>query len=750
MAIVAVTDNNTSVEDWEAAISPAVVFDSGAGKGSALETVTFFEGVQSLSRKVTSTGTTINGIGIDHSLDTPSSYDVSSGVILAKFLLTDQSAVNDIGLGFRVGSSAANLYRWIIVDDGTLGDRSADDVGLIRGGWVIAAIEPSNLDWFDVLDGTAPTLTAIAFWQVFCGLSVASAKSENIFLDAIDISDGLFMDGGTSTDPDGTWQDFVDDDQGTAANRFGHVLTNSSGIELRGKMIRGRDSAGSTTVGCVFTDELQNLTWVGGRVSAGWNELEDDLTSVNTVITETTTTFAGGGRDNLRRYFDTDHEVNATDDVIEVVAHGFLTGEAVLYTQVGAETPGPTTAVRYFVNRDTGTGRDADGFSLHATRAFAYVNTSPIALTESTSGNGENHYLQRQPDTRPDKTTIASTGTSTYTGCNFLRFRNFIETGGSTFTSCTFVSPNNIILGGTTLSSCTFNGASTSEGEELCTGTVAQVELIGSCAFTAGATGGHAIEVTGTVSALDITGNTFSGYGPDPEDGDGHSFDTTDGVGVDDTNDEINYTAHGWTSGDPAYYSRRDPADGTLGTDAIGMADGDLVYARSVDANNFSLHLTRYGAENNLDKIVLNATGTGEIHTFYSADAAMVNNTGGNMTVNITDGDAPSIRNIGASITTVLNTVTVSVTVKDKNLANIEGARVLVNDDTVPPGDLGGIVRKDTNVSGVASESFNFGSPITVDVIVRKKGKVTVKQNQPLGGGGLDLTVIMQDDSIVE
>jgi hypothetical protein len=745
MAVIAVTDNNTSVEDFEAALSPTVVFDSGSGKASALETVTFFEGVQSLSRKVTGTGTTVNGVGIDISADTPSSRDVSSGeVIMAKFLLTDQSAVNDIGLGFRIGSSSSNLYRWIIVDDGTLGDRSADDVGLIRGGWVIAAIEPSNLDWFDVLDGTAPTLTAITHWQVFAGLSVASAKSENLFLDAIDLSDALFMVGGTSTDADGTWQDFIDDDQGTAANRFGHVLTNASGIELRGKMIRGRDSAGVTTVGCVFTDSLQNLTWVGGRVSAGWNELEDDLTDADTVITESNTTFAGGGRDNLKRYFDSDHEV--TTNNVSLVDHGFLTGEAVTYSAEGGTVISPlTTDTRYFARRI-----DADTLSLHISRSDSYSNTSPRLLVAATSGNGENHSLRRQPDTRPDKTTTSSTGSSTYTGCNFIRFRNFTETGGSTFTSCTFVSPNNMVLGGTTLTSCTFDGSTTTEGEELCTGTVAQVENISNCAFIAGTTGGHAIEVTGTVSALDITGNTFTGYGPDPEAGDGHSFDTTDTVGVDDTNDEINYTGHGWTSGDPAYYSRRDPSDGSLGTDAIGMADGDLVYVRSVDANNFSLHTTRYGAENNLDKIVLNNTGTGEIHTFYSADAAMVNNTGGNMTVNITDGDAPSIRNIGASITTVQNTVTVSVTVKDKNLANVEGARVLVHDDTADPGDLGGIVRKSTNVSGVASESFNFVTPITVNVVVRKKGKVPVKQNQPLGGSGLDLTVIMQDDSIVE
>lgn len=718
MAVIAVTNNNISVQDFEAALSPTVVFDSGSGKASALEAVTFFEGVQSQSRKVTSTGTTINGTGIDIAADTPALHDVSTGeVIMAKFLLTDQAAVNDIGLGFRVGSSSANLYRWIIVDDGTLGDRSADDVGLIRGGWIAVAIEPSNLDWFDVLDGSAPTLTAITHFQVFAGLSVASAKSENIFLDAIDISDGLFMVGGTSTDPDGTWQDFVDADQGTTASRFGHVLTNASGIEIRGKMIRGRDNAGVTTTGCVFTDALQNITWVGDLVSAGWNELEDDLTDAATVITEVNTAFTGKGRNNLKRYFDTDHEVNATDDVIEVVDHGFLTGEAVLFSdEGGSETPGPTDAVRYFVNRDTGTGRDADGFSLHATRDFAYANTSPIGLTESASGSGENHSLRRQPDTRPDYTAIAATGAASYTGCNFVTFRNFIGTGGLTMTSCILISPNAFTLGGATLTTCTFVGATTSEGESMCTGTVANVEAITSTSFTAGTTGGHAVEVTGSVSDLDISGIVFNNYGPDPESGNGHSFDTTDGVGVDDTNDEINYTTHGWTTGDPAYYSRHDPTDGSLGTDAIGMADGDLVYVRSVDANNFSLHTTRFGAEGNLDKIVLNATGTGETHTFYSADAAIVNNTAGDMTVNVSSGgNTPSIRNILASITTVVSSVSISIT------GLTEGSRgVMIGDGGGQDGVelLGGYA----TAAGVVTGSFSGVTPQDVIIKARNGG----------------------------
>ena len=1068
MAVVSVTDNNTSVEDFEGAAP--TIFDSGTGKASALETVTYFEGAQSLSRKVT--GATINGTGI-----TSASQNMNSGeVVMAKFLLTDYQDVNSVGFGFRLGSSTSNLYRYIVMDDGTLGDRGVSDVGLARGGWQILPIQPNNLDWFDVLDGTAPTLTAITNWQAFCGLNTGGAKchakgqgilmhdgsikkvenikvgdlvmgpdskprtvtglsngfgemytiipkragqswtvnadhmltliesgknndpidislkewlawpkhkkhvyklfhanrvefggdkkellidpyflgvmlgdgsmsqtprittsdkeivqeikkqchsfnlrmtidrknrsaptyhlsgchkkpnpianalrqlklwntnssskfipheyltssidnrleilaglidtdgtnhksgyvfvskseqlandvvflarslgfaatikkirnkcgnngvwgiyyrvhligndiyqlplrlsrkkcykrtqkknplrtgfnikpagtddfygftvdrdhryllddfivthnSENIFIDAIDISDGLFLVGGDSTDPDGTWQDFLNDDTGTAANRFGHVIDNKSGIELRGGFVRGRTNAASVTA-TVFTDTLQNLTWVGGLVGPGWNFLEDDLGNASTVITESNSAFVGKGRDNLKRYFDTDHQVDATNAVFSIVAHGFKTGEAVLYSnEGGAETPGPTSGTRYFVNRTTGTARGADGFSIHTTRANAYTNTSPVTLTASTSGNGENHSFRRQPDTRPDKITTGSTGSSSYTLCNFVRFRDFTETSGSTFTSCTIVSPNTITLGGTTLDTCTIASATTHEGESLCTGSVTEIENITDCTFTASDTGGHAIEITGTASTLDIVGNIFTNYGPDPEAGNGHSFDTTDGVGVDSTNDEIDYTSHTWTTGDPAYYSKYDPSDGSLGTDTIGLSDGDLVYVRSVTANSFSLHTTRYGAENNLDKITLNNTGTGEIHTFYSADAAIVNNTGGDVTINITGGgNSPSVRNIGASTSTVVSAVSVEVN------GLTEGSRAIVI-GTSGAYDGVTIVEGYANSSGIVSGSFGGSTSPAQPVIIRaRNGGIINAAIQDDGGVFTDFT----------
>ena len=710
MTASAVTNSNNRHEDMEGA--GPTIWGSGGGKGGGLETVTFLQGIQSISRKATAITLTAVGAVVT-SIDVTAAND--NRVLMSKSLVSNYLAVNAVGWIVGIGSGIGNQRQYILADDGTLGDRSFEDIGLLRGGWIVEAIEADNEDWWDQ-ETTAPTLTAVTHIESGAGFSAATAKSENIFLDSIDFGDGLYIVEGGNGNDDAVWLDFLAHDQGQATTgRIGHVVSNASGIEVRGKMIRGRTSAGTVTR-CNFTDTLQNLTWVASRVSAGWNELEDDLGNAGTAISETNSTFTGAGRDNLKRYFDTDHEVNATDDVIEIVAHGFFTGEAVLYTQVGTETPGPTTATRYFVNRTTGTGRDADGFSLHTTRANAYANTSPVALTASTSGNGENHYLQRRPDTRPDYTATSSTGTATYTGCNFIRFRDFVATSGLTITSCTIVDPNSFALGGATLSGCTIDGATTTEGEGLFTGTVANVELITDTSFTAGSTGGHAIEVTGTASALDIVGITFTGYGPDPEAGDGHSFDTTNGAGVDDTNDEINYTSHGWTSGDPAYYSRRDPADGTLGTDAIGLADGDLVYVRSVDANNFSLHPTRFAAEGNLDKIVLNNTGTGEIHTFYSADAAIVNNTAGAMTVNVTGGgNAPSMRNVGASTSTVVSAVTITI----NGLS--EGSRaVMIGNGGAEDGNelLGGYATS----AGVVTGSFSGTTPQAVIVKARNAG----------------------------
>ena len=90
--------------------------------------------------------------------------------------------------------------------------------------------------------------------------------------------------------------------------------------------------------------------------------------------------------------------------------------------------------------------------------------------------------------------------------------------------------------------------------------------------------------------------------------------------------------------------------------------------------------------------IEIDTTGTyaftGNTFTGYGADAsndaAIYNNSGGAVTINILGGgDTPTVRNGASASTTINNTVAVTVTVKDANdSSNIENARVLLTEDT--------------------------------------------------------------------
>lgn len=714
-----ISDSNNRVEDMEG--TPTVV-SIGSGKAGAKELVTFLQGAASVSRKTAST--TLGGVGIS-----VGGVDMTAGddmVWISKSLLTDYQDVNSAGWLVAFGSSAANLNEYIIVDDGTLGDRGAADVGLVRGGWVVEAIDANNLDWFDTQPATAPTLTGITHYVTTAGLAVGGAKAENIFLDSVDLGDGLYLVGTA-----GLWADFVGDDEGSqTAGRFGHFLTNPSGIEVRGKAIRGRTS-GAVVTATTFADSLQNLTWVGGRVSAGWNELEDDLGDAGTSITEANTSFTGAGRDNLKRWFDSENEVDGTNEVILITAHSYLTGEAILYSaEGGTDVSGLTDATRYFVNRDTGTARDANGFSLHTTRANSYANTSPIDITAA--GSGEQHSFRRQPDTRPVYTASDVSGTASYTNCNFIRFASLTLTAGVTMTSCNLVNCSALTLGAGTLDSCTIVTPLLAEDESF-VATSDLADLV-TCAFEEGDEG-HAIEID-TIGSYSFIENTFSGYWTHANAaGDGAQFNTTSGAGVDDTGNDITTDdTHGLATGDAVFYE-----DGG-GSDDIGLEDGYRFYTNVISTTNFSLHVTKEDATTDANRVNLNNTGTGETHTVYSSKAAIVNRSGGLVTIDVTDGGTPFVRNVGAA-TTVVN---VSVPLVINGVT--EGSRgvMIATDDSSEL--LGGYA----NSSGIISGGYSGSTPRAVSVKVRNSGIINAAVQEEDGVGFTDFTNDARDKTGVD
>ena len=228
-------------------------------------------------------------------------------------------------------------------------------------------------------------------------------------------------------------------------------------------------------------------------------------------------------------------------------------------------------------------------------------------------------------------------------------------TSTAQFTDCTFIEPSLLTLVQGVLDGCLFLTPLTNPGEALVVSP--DLDDVLNSTFNQGALGGHALEVTATGSH-GLVECTFVGYGPSRQ-----AFNAQDvgsGGDVDDTNDEIDITTHGFTTGEEVYYSDEG------GTQLSGLVDQTRYYARAVTANSVSLHATEFDAENNSNKLAITA-GSDETHALYSANAAVLNSSGGAVTLNITGGTSPSIRNTAGSTTTVVQTTTLQVTVSNKN-----------------------------------------------------------------------------------
>jgi hypothetical protein len=627
----------------------SVWLDSG-GAAAVLEPDTKYQGTNSVSEKCAA--------GVEKGLNYTHGANVDMAttprVMLYKHCAVNAGVMNAEGatggiLELGSGGRRTNYYRYYVAGNNTYPPSRS---------WLLTPIDPNVTAYRDATVGSAPTLTQVVYYGWVATFST-SAKSENIEMDAVDVfysGTGLTLTGGSGTDADGTFASFLATDQGVSTNRWGIV---STGIAYDGTNVPPITVLGTLTIGSAtetdFTDVGAQLVFPDGRVNSGFFGLKWDLQNASSAFSLTNCTFASVGKDNLKRFFDTELQVTSATDIITITAHGFLTGQAVLYSKGGdAQAIGLTDATEYFVRAVS-----VDTLTLHATRQQAVGNTSIIALTASTSGNGRNHSLQRQPYTTPHFTVTGTAGTMAIDGCTFRRFGDITFTSKPTVTGCNFVEPRAMAPGGASIRGCVFDVAMTVEGEYLLSDTVANLEAIQDSSFFAGDYGGHAMRMTGTASQLDLVDVLWSGYGNDPGLGDGMSFDTT--TGIDDANDEIDFVGHGFTTGEPVYYSKYDPTDGSLGTAATGPTDGALYYARAVTADAVSLHYTRYGAVNNANKVGLTATGT-ETHTLYSANAAVVNNTGGDLNVSVSGGDVPSIRNIGAATTTVVASVPFSLT----------------------------------------------------------------------------------------
>lgn len=145
------------------------------------------------------------------------------------------------------------------------------------------------------------------------------------------------------------------------------------------------------------------------------------------------------------------------------------------------------------------------------------------------------------------------------------------------------------------------------------------------------------------------------------------------------------------------------------------------------------------------------ATQTSKGNTFsgYGStgtnDAAVYNNSGGAVTINVTDGgDGPSYRNGTSASTTVNNAVTLTVNVKSPAGNSVSGARVRIE-------ETDGTLVSDgtTNTSGVFTDTFDFSTDLDVNVIVRLKGFQNFQTTGTITSNGLTVNVTLLPDPTV-
>jgi len=373
--------------------------------------------------------------------------------------------------------------------------------------------------------------------------------------------------------------------------------------------------------------------------------------------------------------FNTETDVDGTGDIIELTDDDLQArwskGTAVNARDLeGTETPGITDGGQYYVGWDSA----STGITLHTTRLLALQDGTAVNLTASSAGNGEvwaltaaNPYRSK-PRITFDDTDAGSSATFTRMFfSNLGQFDNEDADPDIEFIDCTFISmtghadnsgenANNVVFSG-----CQFlgqdtwakiNSSATSGAKPSSLLPHNDIGDISDCLFDFGdALGGHAIRQTAT-GTFSFSGNTFTGFATGDQDT--HEFDNTDDVNA--TTDRITLlTGHGYVTGDPVVYDRRLTAN----TGLTGLTE-DNTYFVNVSTNDVSLHLNQGDAINDNATIAL-TVGTGnETHALWPANAAIFNDSGGLVTINVSDGSTPTIRNALDSTTVINNNVAVT------------------------------------------------------------------------------------------
>lgn len=271
MAVVSVAFDGTRVDAADA-VGNWDLLDSST-KAGANDDIYYQKGggasFGSISRKIGSTKID----GMEYEAGATVDFETTPKVFLAKTIITTVALTETKGANggnLRIGEDQDNYYLYYI---------AGSDAYPASQGWIFTPIDPNVAGYRDSTVGTID-LTVVAYyaWQA---LMTAIARDDNIAMDAIDYFDsgtGLTLTAGDGGSTDGAFQDFIDIDEGTIANRWGVVTSKEEVLYVNGVLTIG--SATATE----FTDSLKTIVFPDGRVNAGFFGINIGLQNASTII----------------------------------------------------------------------------------------------------------------------------------------------------------------------------------------------------------------------------------------------------------------------------------------------------------------------------------------------------------------------------------------------------------------------------------------------------------------------------------
>lgn len=283
MALIVIVANNTRLDDADANTDFGHWGGGGAAPASEPQLRYQYSGVGAvgaINKKTTGTAGSVPAVGIG--------YDPGAGALdmtaaanklwLAKVYVADYGDLNAAyGLKLGIGSSSADYYEYNVAGSGANGAPYNEGYPA-KGGYLIVALNPNIVGWRENTVGT-PVLTTVDWCGVQALFIAGGAKSENLAIDAIDIGTGLTLTRGDAGSTEGVFQDFVDKDEGTIANRWGYAVAVGSLL-----LFRGMFTIGESGTATEFSDIDAVVSFPDGYHSAGLFGITINLTNANTVI----------------------------------------------------------------------------------------------------------------------------------------------------------------------------------------------------------------------------------------------------------------------------------------------------------------------------------------------------------------------------------------------------------------------------------------------------------------------------------